>query len=197
MIVMVENEEVLTSIIDKTADHGPLGFLGLGLAATVVGMQGVGLFADAAMVVAMSIFLGGFAQIFAGIEGWKKGDLFGATAFTAFGLFWFSFAFILISTGIVDGVLGVASASSLAYYFLIWGVVSFALLIATFKIGVKAVIVVFITLTLAFFLTALSSFGLGLGLLPAIAILLLGLSSLYTALAIVLNDVYGKTVVPL
>lgn len=59
-------------IIDKTADHAPLGFMGLGLAATMLGLMGSGFFVDATMVVSMSIFLGGFAQVFAGIEAGRK-----------------------------------------------------------------------------------------------------------------------------
>jgi len=184
-------------LIDKTADHAPLGFMGLGLAATMLGLMGSGFFADATMVVSMSIFLGGFAQVFAGIQGWKKGDVFGATAFSAFGLFWFSFAFILMSAGLADGVLGAASAGSLGYYLLIWGMVSLVLLIVTFKIGIKAIIVVFITLTLTFFLNAAANFGIGVGPLAGYVTLLLGLCALYTSLALVTNSIFGKTVAPL
>lgn len=184
-------------IIDKTSDHAPLGFMGLGLAATMLGLMGSGFFADATMVVSMSIFLGGFAQVFAGIEGWKKGDVFGATAFSAFGLFWFSFAFILMATGIAEGVLGAASAASVGFYLLIWGMVSLVLLLVTFKIGIKAIIVVFITLTLTFFLNAAANFGIGVGSLAGYMTLLLGISAMYTSLALVANSVFDKTVAPL
>ena len=184
-------------IIDKTSDHAPLGFMGLGLAATMLGLMGSGFFADATMVVSMSIFLGGFAQVFAGIEGWKKGDVFGATAFSAFGLFWFSFAFILMSTGIAEGVLGAASASSVGFYLLIWGIVSLVLLLVTFKIGIKAIIVVFIALTLTFFLNAAANLGVGVGPLAGYVTLILGISALYTSLALVANSVFGKTIAPL
>lgn len=184
-------------ITDKTADHAPLGFMGLGLAATMLGLMGSGFFADATMVVSMSIFLGGFAQVFAGAQGWKKGDVFGATAFSAFGLFWFSFAFILMSTGLAGGVLGAASATSVGFYLLIWGMVSLVLLLVTFKIGVKAIIVVFITLTLTFLLNAAANFGIGVGPLAGYMTLLLGLSAMYTSLALVANSVFGKTVAPL
>jgi uncharacterized protein len=184
-------------MIDKTADHAPLGFAGLGFAAIMLGMMGSGFFTDATMVVSMSIFLGGFAQVFAGIEGWKKGDVFGATAFSAFGLFWFSFAFILMSSGIASGVLGAASAISVGYYLFIWGLVSLVLLFVTLKIGVKAITIVFITLTLTFFLNAAANFGMGVGPLAGYMALLLGISALYTSLALVTNSVYGKMVAPL
>ncbi len=193
--VLRTNEE--TKIIDTTADPAPLGFMGLGLAATLLGFMSLGFFADIAMVVSMSIFLGGFAQVFAGLEGWKKGDVFGASAFTAFGLFWFSLAFILMSTGLAEGVLGAASGASMGFYMLIWGVVALVLLFATFKIGVKAIIVVFVFLTLTFFLSAAANFGIGVGFLAGLVTLLLGLSSLYTSLALIVNAVFDKVVMPL
>jgi uncharacterized protein len=65
-------DDNLRSIVDNTADSAPLGLMGLGLAATMLGLMGSEFFADATMVVSMSIFLGGFAQVFAGIQGWKK-----------------------------------------------------------------------------------------------------------------------------
>ncbi|WP_445475754.1 acetate uptake transporter [Methanococcoides methylutens] len=190
-------DENLRSIVDNTADFAPLGFMGLGLAATMLGLMGSGFFTDATMVVSMSIFLGGFAQVFAGIQGWKKGDVFGATAFSAFGLFWFSFAFILMSAGLASGVLGAASAASVGFYLLIWGMVSLVLLLVTFKIGIKAIIVVFVTLTLTFFLNAAVNFGVGVGPLAGYMTLMLGISALYTSLALVANSVFGKTVAPL
>lgn len=190
-------DDNLRSIVDNTADSAPLGFMGLGLAATMLGLMGLGFFADATMVVSMSIFLGGFAQVFAGIQGWKKGDVFGATAFSAFGLFWFSLAFILMSAGLAGGVLGAASAASVGFYLMIWGIVSLVLLLVTFKIGIKAIIVVFFTLTLTFFLNAAVNFGIGVGSLAGFVTLLLGISAMYTSLALVTNSVFGKTVAPL
>jgi len=43
------------------------------------------------MILAMGIFYGGLAQIIAGVLEYKKGNTFGTTAFTSYGLFWLSF----------------------------------------------------------------------------------------------------------
>ena len=102
-----------------------------------------------------------------------------------------------MSSGLASGVLGAASAISVGYYLFIWGLVSLALLLVTFKIGVKAITIVFITLTLTFFLNAAANFGMGIGPLAGYMTLLLGISALYTSLALVANSVFGKTVAPL
>ena len=92
---MVEESKCYNvTVSDRTATADALGFLGLGFAATFLGLFGMGMFNDAIMVVSTAVFLGGFAQLIAGIENWKKGSTFGATAFTAFALWWFSWAFI-------------------------------------------------------------------------------------------------------
>jgi succinate-acetate transporter protein len=96
---MVEAREIITDIKDKTANPTPLGFTGLGLSAVLLSLSYIGLYPVNTMIVSMAIFLGGFAQVFAGIMAWKKGSVFGGTAFCAFGLFWFSFAGLLLLPG--------------------------------------------------------------------------------------------------
>ena len=49
-----------------------------------------------AMILSMGFFYGGLAQVIAGIEEWKKGNTFGATAFTSYGLFWLSLVAIVL-----------------------------------------------------------------------------------------------------
>ncbi|MDG6244456.1 MAG: acetate uptake transporter [Methanolobus sp.] len=176
------------TIKDTTASPAPLGFFGLGFAATFLGLLVLGIFDDAVMVISTAIFLGGFAQLFASFELWKKGDTFGASAFGAFALFWFSWAFIQIATtiGIFGGVMEAMSASAGFWYLIIWGIIATLLTIVTFKIGLKAIIVTFILLDLTFFSLALIG-----GVVAGVITLLLGLASLYTAIAIIMNEV-GK-----
>ena len=44
------------------------------------------------MIIAMAIFMGGFAMFTAGLMEWKKGNTYGMAAYASYGLFWFSFA---------------------------------------------------------------------------------------------------------
>lgn len=196
---MAEAQEVVTdvNIKDKTANPTPLGFTGLGLAAVLLSLSYIGLYPVDSMVVSMAIFLGGFAQVFAGIMAWKKGSVFGGTAFCAFGLFWFSFAGLLLmpALGWIEG----PEPLALAAYLFLWGVYTFIMLIATLKLGSKAIIFIFVTLFLLFMLLAIinGTGNTGLLVIAGYVGLIMGLAALYTGLGEVLNDAYGRTVVPI
>jgi len=191
-------EMVQAEVADKTANPAPLGFTGLGLSAVLLSLTYVGLFPLDSMIVSMAIFLGGFAQVFAGIMAWKKGDVFAGTAFNAFGLFWFSFAGLIILQAL--GLAAAAEPISMAAYLLIWGVYTFVMLIGTLKMsnGSRAMQFVFLTLFILFILLAISNATGMSGLLVIAGIdgLLLGFGSLYTALAMVLNEICEKPVAP-
>jgi uncharacterized protein len=194
---MVEAQEMVTDIKDKTANPTPLGFTGLGLSAVLLSLSYIGLFPVDSMIVAMAIFLGGFAQVFAGLMAWKKGSVFGGTAFCAFGLFWFSLAALILMPAL--GWVEAPTPISLASYLSLWGVYTFIMLIATLKLGSKAITFVFVTLFLLFMLLAIVNATGNAGLLVIAGYdgLVMGLGALYTALGIVLNDAYGKTIVPI
>ncbi|AAM07735.1 TPA: hypothetical protein HA338_07435 [Methanosarcina acetivorans] len=186
-----------TIIIDKTANAAPLGFTGLGLAAVLLSLSYIGVYPVGSMIVSMAIFLGGFAQVFAGIMSWKKGDIFAGTAFSAFGLFWFSLAGLIVMPAM--GWIEASSGIAMAAYLFIWGVYTFVMLIITIKIGVKALQFVFVTLFILFMLLAVVNATGSAGLLVVAGYvgLIMGLASMYTALAMVMNEVHGKTVAPL
>ena len=194
---MSENVGTSTIIVDKTANAAPLGFTGLGLAAVLLSLSYIGVYPVGSMIVSMSIFLGGFAQVFAGIMCWKKGDVFAGTAFSAFGLFWFSLAGLIVMPAM--GWIEASSGMAMAAYLFIWGVYTFVMLIITMKIGVRALQVVFLTLFILFMLLAVVNATGSAGLLVVAGYvgLILGLASMYTALAMVMNEVHGKTVAPL
>ncbi len=194
---MVEAQEIVTDVKDKTANPTPLGFTGLGLSAVLLSLSYIGLFPVDSMIVAMAIFLGGFAQVFAGLMAWKKGSVFGGTAFCAFGLFWFSLAGLILMPAL--GWVEAPTPISLAAYLFLWGVYTFVMLIATLKLGSKAIMFIFVTLFLLFILLAIvnATGNAGLLVIAGYEGLIMGLAALYTALGIVLNDAYGRTIVPI
>jgi len=194
---MSENVGTATVIVDKTANAAPLGFTGLGLAAVLLSLSYIGIYPVESMIVSMAIFLGGFAQVFAGIMSWKKGDIFAGTAFSAFGLFWFSLAGLLVMPAI--GWAEASSGTAMAAYLFIWGVYTFVMLIATMRIGVRALQFVFVTLFLLFMLLAVvnATGNTGLLVIAGYVGLVMGLGALYTALGMVMNEIHGKTVIPL
>lgn len=196
---MAETQEVVTDVHvkDITANPTPLGFTGLGLSAVLLSLSYIGLYPVDSMIVSMAVFLGGFAQVFAGIMAWKKGSVFGGTAFCAFGLFWFSLAGLILmpSLGWIEG----PEPLALAAYLFLWGAYTFVMLIATLKLGSKAIMFIFVTLFLLFILLAIVN---GTGNTDLLVIagyvgLIMGLAALYTALGEVLNDAYGRKVVPI
>lgn len=179
------------TIKDSTAGSpAAVGFYGLGFAATFAGLLNSGMFSDALMVIAMAITLGGVAEVIAGWQLWKKGDTFGATAFTIFGLWWFAFSYInLAPAGLFSAPMAGASSPSMAYFTLFWGLIATLLTIATLKIGLKMLTVVFIVLDLTFFSLALAFFGVLPLPVAGIITLITGLAALYLATALVYDSV--------
>lgn len=186
----------MLSITDGTANPAPLGLLAFGLTTVMLSMHNAGLFGLDAMILAMAVFYGGIAQIFAGVFEWRKNNTFAATAFTSYGFFWLTLAGIITfpTLGLAEPPSQVAMASYLG----IWGLLSFVLFIGTFRLN-RALQVVFFLLTLAFALLAIGDL-IGSPTLKTIAGfegILLGFCAIYTGLAQVINDVYGRVVMPL
>ncbi len=72
---------------DTTANPAPIGLLGFGMTTILLNLHNAGLFELNAMIIGMGIFVGGIAQVFAGLLEWKKNNTFGTTAFIAYGCF--------------------------------------------------------------------------------------------------------------
>lgn len=178
--------EQIIKIADTTGNPGALGLTGFSLATLMLSFHNMDFFGENLTVIAMAVFVGGLAQLLAGMLAWKKGNTFETVAFTGFGVFWLSFAYILIAP------FGAAAASdfSLGLYLLLWGVFGLGLFFGTLKTGVKALVVVFALLVLTFFTTAAAHFTALpiIGLAAGFFAFLLGTSALYTAMAIVLNE---------
>jgi len=149
------------------------------------------------MILAMGIFYGGLAQIIAGILEYKKGNTFGVTAFTSYGLFWMSFVFLLILPGLV-GVAG-PSETFLGWYLFMWGLFTMMMFIGTLKKN-TALSFVFLTLFILFYLLALRDWGFiptNMSGFIGIEGIVCGLSAIYLAMAEVINESFGKTILPI
>lgn len=69
------------------ADPTPLGLFGLAMVTLVASSQKLGITDGTSLILPWAIFLGGIAQLIASIQDSKHHNIFGATAFGAFGLF--------------------------------------------------------------------------------------------------------------
>ncbi|QZA82443.1 acetate uptake transporter [Deefgea piscis] len=178
---------------DLTANPAPLGLMGFGMTTVLLNLHNLGLFGNSAMILAMGIFYGGLAQLIAGVLEWKKGNTFGTTAFTSYGCFWLSLVGLLVLPKM--GLAEAATSSAMGAYLLMWGIFTAFLFIGTLKMD-KASQFIFGSLTLLFALLAISDFSESATIkqIAGFVGLLCGASAIYTAMAQVLNEVYGKTI---
>lgn len=189
-------EESKVKVLDTTGNPGPLGLMGFGMTTVLLNLHNSGVFALGSIILSMGIFYGGLAQIFAGIMEWKKGNTFGTTAFTSYGLFWLSLVgFIMLP------MLGLGNAPELGSdvaYLTLWGIFTTFMFFGTLKAN-RAIQFVFASLALLFFMLAIGDYLASEEVIKVAGIegIICGSSAIYTAMAEVLNEANGKTVLPL
>jgi succinate-acetate transporter protein len=180
----------------QTANPGPLGLLGFGMTTILLNLHNAGIIPLSAVIIAMGFAMGGLTQIIAGIMEYKKGNTFGATAFTAYGLFWWSLIAIIINP--FGGSVAAADSVGMGFYLLLWGIFTLFMFIGTLKHN-RATQVVFMTLTVLFFLLAAGDF-MESPLVKTIAGwegIVCGASAVYSSLAQLVNNEFGKKLLPL
>ena len=189
---------------EKTANPAPLGLLGFGMTTVLLNfVHNAFLGPVDTMILAMGIAYGGMAQVIAGIMEYRNGNTFGTVAFTSYGLFWWSFVVLLLLPKV-----GVEAPSDLAMsaYFFMWGLFTLSMFFGTLKTN-RALQFVFISLAILFFLLSTKSALLVHGSMTkadlrvftsivGIEGVACGLSAVYLAIAQVLNEIHGRTVLP-
>jgi len=149
------------------------------------------------MILAMGICYGGAAQIIAGIMEWRKGNTFAATAFISYGLFWLSLVTLIILAKLGWGA--PSNDTAMAAYLAMWGLFTAVMFVGTLRLN-RALQIVFATLTILFFLLAIGDFtaaSAGFKHVTGYEGILCGFSAIYAGLAQVLNELFGKIVLPL
>ncbi|WP_097499111.1 acetate uptake transporter [Escherichia coli] len=165
----------------KLANPAPLGLMGFGMTTILLNLHNVGYFALDGIILAMGIFYGGIAQIFAGLLEYKKGNTFGLTAFTSYGSFWLTLVAILLMPK-----LG------------LWGVFTLFMFFGTLK-GARVLQFVFFSLTVLFALLAIGNIAGNAAIIHFAGWigLICGASAIYLAMGEVLNEQFGRTVLPI
>jgi len=187
----------------KLANPAPLGLLGFGMTTVLLNLHNAGFYPLNSMILAMGLVYGGLAQVIAGIMEYKKGNTFGMVAFSSYGLFWWSLVLLLVLPTFeiwdvsTNSPLQATSTTAMAAYFFMWGLFTFAMFFGTLEVS-RALQFIFLSLTILFFLlTARDLTGsTAIGIIAGYEGIMCGLSAIYTALAEVLNEVYGKIVLP-
>jgi succinate-acetate transporter protein len=199
----------MTEKTEKLANPAPLGLLGFGITTVLLNLHNAGYWpAVDSMILAMGLVYGGLAQVIAGLMEFKKGNTFGTVAFTSYGLFWWSLVILILLPKdilFINPTLFQPTQLATAAYFFMWGLFTLAMFFGTLKAN-RVLQFVFITLAILFFLLttrdALSYAGMSsmaeyVGKVAGYEGIICGLSAFYLAIAHVLNEVHGKTVLPI
>ncbi len=177
----------------KLANPAPLGLIGFASTTWLLSMHNAGWFGGEVlgMVLVMAFAYGGTVQLFAGLLEFATGNTFGFVAFCSYGAFWWTFA--LFVKFFADGV----PESFVGWYLAVWGLFTFYMWIATLKKN-TALQLIFLALWITFFLLAIGAWIGSAGFTHAGGYvgLLTALFAAYLSAAEVINDSFGRTVLP-
>ena len=193
---MISSQENVTVIRDNSANPAPLGLFGFGMTTVLLNIHNAGFYELNSMILAMGIFYGGIAQVIAGVLESRKNNTFGMTAFISYGFFWLTLVGLIFMSK--WGWVTATSKSSLATYLAVWGVFTLLLFIGTLKLN-RALQFVFATLTVLFFLLAIGNYTENESIIVFAGYegIICGSAAIYTGIANLLNEVYGRKVLPL
>lgn len=183
----------------EVADPTTLGLFGLAIVTFVASSQKLGLTDGLSFVLPWAIFLGGFAQLIAAMFDFKHNNLFGATAFSAYGLFWLGMGMSwLIKLGCMGDTLAAATDSAqLGFMFAGYAILSLVLTISTVKMS-KAMFVLMSLIVVLFLGLSLDAFGCGhiWHSIAAYAEMGIALVAFYVLSAKYLSGFFGKNMLP-
>lgn len=198
----MESEKVkqVETVAVRVADPSAIGLFGLAMVTLVASSQKLGITSEVSYVLPVAIFLGGLAQLYASISDSKLNNVFGSTAFGAYGFFWLTVAADWL---IKYGVFGTVMKDAIDMRqmgFLYFGYLIFTLFMTYGAAGThKVLFIIFVLIDVLFIGLSMSSFNI----LPefghtlaAYSELLIAIVSFYGAGASVLNIHYGRVVLP-
>jgi len=173
-----------------------LGLVAFGLTTVLLNFHNAGFYGLSSMILAMGLAYGGTAQVIACAMEYKNGNTFATLAFGSFGLFWWSLVILLILPKL--GLAAAPDSASLAAYFFMWGLFTLIMFIGTLKIS-RGLQVIFITLAILFFLLTAGELtgNPTITLIAGYEGIFTGLSAVYVGLGEVLNELYGRKMIPL
>jgi len=190
--------ELASENVRMIADPWPLGLACFALTTFLLSLFNAGLLPAAGepIVLGVALAYGGVAQVLAGMWEFRKGNVFGATAFTSYGAFWLSFwAFVTFyAADIPDAA---ARATAVGWYLIGWGLFTVILWVASLR-TTAALALLFTLLAVTFFLLgsgdaahneSLTKLGGYLGLVTAAV-------AWYACLAGVSASTFGRAVLP-
>ncbi|MBZ5751846.1 MULTISPECIES: acetate uptake transporter [Metabacillus] len=184
----------------STADPSALGLFGLAMVTLVASSQKLGLTDGLSFILPWAFFLGGFAQLFASVLDAKHNNIFGTTAFGAFGLFWIGVGTSwLIQLGFFgENLAANADPKQLGVAFIGYLIFSLYMTIGAMETH-KVLFFIFVFIDFLFIGLSLSTFGIMYEvthMVAAVSEFLIALLSFYGSAAVVLNTHFGQVVLP-
>ncbi len=176
----------------KLCNPAVVGLAGFGLTTLVLQLHNLGL-VGLGPVVWLGLIFGGLAQMIAGLQEMKTGNNFGYCAFTSYGAFWIALCLMLLA-----GRFEVfpAGHADVGWFLVAWTLFTAILWVGALRIH-GAMALTFTLLLAGFVLLDIGHFG------PAVfntiaAWVLIGcaLSAWYMMARILLNEIYGRELLP-
>lgn len=193
-----DNTQKMQTVV---ADPSALGLFGLSMVTLVASSQKLGITTGYSFVIPWAIFLGSIAQMMACVYDFKHNNVFGATVFGAYGLFWMAVASCwMIKMGVFGTELaGAVDIKQLGVAFIGYLIFSIFGTIAALETN-KVLFVIMFLIDLLFLGLALDALGLGehwAHKLAAWSELLISILGFYGSGANLLNKFFGKITLPL
>jgi succinate-acetate transporter protein len=192
---MQESKQIKIELADPT----PLGLFGLALVTLVASTQKLGITDGLSLLLPWVIFLGATAQIIAGIMDFKHNNLFGATAFCGYGLFWYAIALTwMFKMGVFGETLATMDMSQLGFALFGYLILSIIITIGAFRLNtLLSILMIFID-----FLFIGLSFDIFFGghfwhLFAAVSEIIISILSFYGVAAAFINKSYVRSIIPL
>ena len=181
------------------ADPTTLGLFGLAIVTLVASSQKLGITDGLSLVLPWALFLGGAAQLIASVFDFKHDNLFGSTAFAAYGLFWIGMGMSwLIRMGcfnLGETELAAIDPRQLGVVFIGYLLLTIVFTVSGLKMS-KAMFVLLVLICVLFLSLAVEAFGGGCvwKMTAACTELAISLLTFYVLAAKYLNSMFGKEI---
>ncbi len=186
--------------VSKVADPSAIGLFGLAMVTLVASSQKLGLTEGLSFIIPWAFFLGGIAQLYAAVQDGKLNNVFGQTAFGAYGLFWIGVGTSwLIQMGVFGAELAAAvDPKQLGVAFIGYLLLSLFLTVGSMETN-KVLFSIFVLIDFLFVGLILTTFGIVPEIaheVAAVSEMLIAIIGFYGAGANALNHTFGRVVLP-
>lgn len=173
-----------------------IGLMAFGMTTVLLNLVNIGKYELGSVLPGMAIPFGGLAQLIAGLLEYFNGNNFGCIAFMSYGSFWISLAFVWILPP--TKVIPETEGGLLGVYLILWGIFTLCMFFCTLRKNVSLAIV-FGSLVLLFFFLGFAEITGNEPLLKVSAVVgvICGCSAMYTSMAELLENQFGREILPL